>query len=397
MPNPQVDHAELIGFTRELVRIRSVNDPERGTTESAAARLVEARMRAWGWAPEVTEVAPDRLNVVAVLSRGTPGPTLMLEGHTDVVTEGDIDEWTHHPYGAEIVDGRLYGRGSADMKGGLAAMMFAARAIETSGEFPGTIVVAALCDEEEMMIGAKHFAASPLASVVDGAIVCEPEAGEVCITQKGGLRLRVDCSGKMSHGAMPHEGRNPLTALALFQVAIADYQAELQSEFGDHEHLGLPWVTPTTIRAGTIAQMNVIPRDAVLTLDVRSVPGMTHDRVRADLRRIAGGITDSSGVHFSFSTLDDRPPTSVPADDPIVRAVVEGHLEVTGNLPPFGGVPGTTDGTILWRDAGIPVVVYGPGGKWIAHQADEYVEIADLTRCADVYVAAARRFLGSDQ
>ncbi len=390
---PQVDHRELVEFTRRLVRIRSVNDPEQGTTESEAAMLVDERMRSWGWDPEVIEVAPGRPNVIAVLTGGSPGPTLMFEGHTDVVTEGDADEWTHDPFGGEVLDGRLYGRGSADMKGGLAAMMFAARSIELAGDFPGTIVVAALCDEEEMMIGAKHFAASALATTIDGAIICEPEAGEVCITQKGGLRLRVDVSGKMAHGAMPQEGRNPLTALALLQVQLHAYERALQEEFGEHEHLGLPFVTATTIRAGSIAQMNVIPRDGVITLDVRSVPGMAHDRVRDDIARIAATIAATIGVSFTISTLDDRPATSISADDPIVRAVVGGHRDVTGATPPFGGVPGTTDGTILWRDAGIPVVVYGPGGKWIAHQADEYVEIEDLTRCADVYVAAARRFL----
>ncbi len=393
MARPPVDHAALLEFTRDLVRIRSVNDPDAGTTESEAALLVADRMRSWGWHPEVTEVEPGRLNVVAVLAGSAPGPTLLFEGHTDVVTEGEPGDWTHDPFGAEVVGGRLFGRGAADMKGGLAAMMYATRALEVAGTFPGTIVVAALCDEEEMMLGAKHFAASPLASTIDGAIVCEPEAGEVCIVQKGGLRLRVDASGKMAHGAMPHQGRNPLTALAVLQVELLDYEADLQRRFGEHEHLGLPYVTATTIRAGSIAQMNVIPRDGVMTLDVRSVPGMDHDRVRTDIAAIAATVSDRTGVALSLTTLDDRGPTSVPADDPIVRAVVEGHRDVTGTTPPFGGVPGTTDGTILLRDAGIPVVVYGPGGKWIAHQADEYVEVEDLATAADVYVAAALRFL----
>jgi succinyl-diaminopimelate desuccinylase len=98
-------------------------------------------------------------------------------------------------------------------------------------------------------------------------------------------------------------------------------------------------------------------------------------------------------VELTTTVLVDRPPTITAHDDPIVRAVAAAHTEVTGTEPIYGGVPGTTDGTILWRDAGLPVVVYGPGGKWIAHQADEYVEIPDLLRHADVYVAAALRFL----
>jgi succinyl-diaminopimelate desuccinylase len=100
-------------------------------------------------------------------------------------------------------------------------------------------------------------------------------------------------------------------------------------------------------------------------------------------------------VEFEIEVIDDRPATSISEDHPMVSAVVSAHREVLGETPVFGGVPGTTDGTILWRDARIPVVVYGPGGKWIAHQADEFVEVEDMTRHADVYVTAALNFLGS--
>jgi succinyl-diaminopimelate desuccinylase len=113
-----------------------------------------------------------------------------------------------------------------------------------------------------------------------------------------------------------------------------------------------------------------------------------HARLLASLRRLAG-----DGVRLTV--IDDRPPTQTPADHPVVQAVVEAHRRVHGLTPPLGGVPGATDGTILWRDAGLPIVTYGPGGKWIAHQVDEHVEVEELARAADVYVEAARRFLGS--
>ena len=392
---PSVDADALIEFTQRLVRIRSVNDPDAGSTETDAALEVADLMRSWGWEAVIEEVAPGRLNVISVLAGSSPGPTLLLEGHTDVVTEGDLREWSFDPYGGEVVDGKLYGRGAADMKGGLAAMLFAARAIESSGPFPGTIVVAALCDEEEMMIGAKHFARSELASTIDGAFICEPEENEVCITQKGAMRIRVEATGKMAHGAMPHQGKNPILGLMRLQLELASLEADLQSRHGSHPDLGLPYVTPTTIRAGSIAQMNVIPRDAVMTLDLRTLPGIDHQQLFAHIEDLAGPVMSETGVHLEFELLDNRPPTEVARDHPVVQAIVAGHREVVGEDPPFGGVPGTTDGTILWRDAGIPVVVYGPGGKWIAHQADEYVEVEDVITKANVYVAAALHFLGS--
>jgi succinyl-diaminopimelate desuccinylase len=126
------------------------------------------------------------------------------------------------------------------------------------------------------------------------------------------------------------------------------------------------------------------------------VPGVDHDDLVARTEQEAARLSVAHGVTVTVTVVDDRPPTETPRDAPIVRAVVEAHEEVTGAAPPFGGVPGTTDGTILARDGGLPVVVYGPGGKWIAHQADEHVAVDELVTCAKVYLSAARRFLGGD-
>ena len=155
-----VDDEGVVALTRELVRARSVHDPARGAGEAAAAAVVEQQMRDWGWPVTVVEVAPGRPNVVAVVEGGGgPGPTLMFEGHTDVVTEGDLASWSVDPFGAELRDGRIWGRGSADMKSGVAAMLHAVRALQLTGPFPGRVVVAVLVDEEGLMLGAKHFAA----------------------------------------------------------------------------------------------------------------------------------------------------------------------------------------------------------------------------------------------
>lgn len=388
---PAVDIDGLVDFTRRLVRIPSVNQPGQG--EARVVEEVVGLATSWGWSPVVEEVAPGRPNCIIRLVGGLPGPTLLFEGHTDVVTPGDPEEWTHDPFGAEIVDGRIYGRGSADMKGGLAAMLFAARAIEAAGPFPGTIVLGVLCDEEEMMIGVHDFVARGHARDIDAAIVCEPEAGEICITQKGAIRLRVDFEGRMAHGAMPHQGRNPVTAMTDFVAAMRKIETTLHEDPGEHPDLGLAYLTPTHISAGSLPQLNVIPSTGLLTVDIRTVPGVGHTDLLARIGAAAREVSTSSGVEITSSVLVDRPPTTTATDEPIVVAVAAAHTEVTGQPPVFGGVPGTTDGTILWRDAAIPVVVYGPGGKWIAHSADEYVETEDLIRHAQVYVAAALRYL----
>ncbi|MEZ7131067.1 M20 family metallopeptidase [Nonomuraea sp. AD125B] len=390
----EVDAAGVVEFTRELVRVPSTNDP--GRRERAAAELVAERMRSWGWEPAWYEVEPDRPNVVAVVKGGGgDGPTLMFEGHTDVVTEGDLSEWTVDPFGGELRDGRLWGRGSADMKSGLAATLYATRALQLAGPFPGRIKVCALADEEGLMIGAHHFVAEGLAADVDGAIVAEPEAGEICAVAKGALRLRVDLTGKMAHGAMPQHGRNPIAAAGPLLVGLAELQEELQRRHPAHEHLGEVYVTPTVLRAGSDEQVNVIPATASVFVDVRTVPGVEHQDV-ADRVAALAARSIRYGIAAEVSVLVDRPPVDVPVTDPVVAALAAAHRTVTGEEPVYGGVPGSTDGTVLTHWGGVPSVVYGPGGKWIAHQADEYVEVEEIVRCTRVFAEAARRFLTGD-
>ncbi|GAA0940752.1 M20 family metallopeptidase [Pseudonocardia zijingensis] len=387
-----VDEEAVVALTRDLVRLRTVN--EDGAREAPAAELVAATMRSFDWDPQVTEVAPGRPNVVAVVEGGGgPGRTLAFEGHTDVVTEGDRDRWSVDPYGGEIRDGRLYGRGSADMKSGVAAMLHGVRALQLAGSFPGRVLVCALVDEEGLMLGAKHFAGTDLAREVDAAIVCEPEEGEICTSAKGAVRIRVDLRGAMAHGAMPQHGRNPLPAAGRLLVALAALQEELQKAHPAHEHLGEVYVTPTVSRAGSLDQINVIPALATVAVDVRTIPGVEHAALVERVRELAGEAGDPDGVVTEVTVVDDRPCVEIAADHPLVTALAAAHEEVLGEPARFGGVPGATDGTILTRDAGIPTVVYGPGGKWIAHQVDEFVEVADIVRCAHVYAEAAARFL----
>ena len=390
---PIIDVDAVVEFTRQLVRIPSVYDPARGLNEQPAAELVAEQMRAFGWSPRVDLVADGRPNVIATIDGDRPGRTLLFEGHTDVVTEGDEQAWTVDPFGAELRGGRIYGRGSADMKSGVAAMLFAADAVIRAGSFPGRLVVAALVDEEGMMAGVRDFVARGHADGIDGAICCEPEGGEICNTAKGALRLRIDLTGKMAHGAMPFEGRNPNRAAAAVIAALTDLEQRLHEAHGEHEHLGRPWITPTVLRAGTPAQMNVVPGTSTLWVDVRTVPSVDHDELLASVTELAADACGTSGVTSQVTAIDDRPPVELAPDDPLVRAVWDAHTAVATTPARLGGVPGTTDGTMLTALAGVPTVVYGPGGKWIAHQADEYVEVADIVEHASVYVEAAGRFL----
>ncbi len=394
------DESAVLGLAQALVRLPTVNrgvGPDSagtpGVVEEPAATLLAELMTSFGWEVTVEEVAPGRPNVIAVIHGRGPGRTLMFEGHTDVVTEGNPADWSFDPFCGDIVGGRLLGRGSADMKAGVAAMVHAARAVELAG-FDGRIIVAALVDEEHMMSGAKHFAATDLArSGIDGVIVCEPEGGEVCPMAKGALRIRADLRGVMAHGAMPHQGRNPLPALGSLLMGLAELERQIGQSVGTHPLLGEFYLTPTVIEAGTPSQLNVIPATASLYLDVRTLPGIDHGGLVHLVTRLAEQIAADAGLTASVTVVDDRPPVDIPLDAPVVTALLGAHRSVTGSEPAIGGVHGTTDGTILVRDAGLAAVVYGPGGKWIAHQCDEFVEVADVLTATAVYIAAGRAFL----
>jgi succinyl-diaminopimelate desuccinylase len=153
------------------------------------------------------------------------------------------------------------------------------------------------------------------------------------------------------------------------------------------------FITPTVFQSGSCDQLNVISGKGILGLDVRTIPGVDHAALAVGLAHDADEIAQRHGLQLHVDVIEDRPPAEVSEGSLLVTAVRLAHECVLGRPAIIGGVPGTTDGTILTRDAGIPVVVYGPGGKWIAHQANEYVDVADLLSAAGVYAEAARRFL----
>jgi len=397
----RVDSDELIALTRDLVRIPSVSRPgDPAGTEAAVADHVERWLRREGLEVEVHEVAPGRPNVLGVLGDGAAGPTLLLEGHTDVVTEGDASAWSHPPFGGDLVDGRIYGRGSADMKSGLAAAMIAAAAIKRSGvRLGGRLVVGALVDEEGGMIGARHLCTTAIGRELSAAIICEPEQNELCLEQRGVVWARVTVRGRMAHGAMPEAGVNPITALGALLREAPVLERRLRRLCRRSPHLRPPTVTPTVVQAPMhgVPQSNVIPASAQAVLDVRLTPGPDADIVAKEIDLACQRAMDACpGATVAWEPVNGfRLATRVERGERLVRAMVRGVRQATGRPPRFGGVPGSTDGTILRMTLGIPIVTCGPGHRLIPHQVDEHVEVGELVDAARIYVASALNFLKS--
>ena len=243
-----IDENELVELTQKLIRIDSVIRPETDNTEAKVVKFIAEWIRQeLKLEPEINEVEPGRENIILKINSGKPGKTLMFEGHTDVVSEGDRSLWIHNPFGAEIENGKIYGRGSCDMKAGVAVNLLTVKAIlKSEVDFSGSMVLGILCDEEDLMLGVQDFIKQGHADNIDACLVSEPEENQLCISMKGALRVKITVLGKMAHGAMPLTGINPNIRLAWIVLAFQEYEESLKEKFGKDEYLGLPSVTFTS-------------------------------------------------------------------------------------------------------------------------------------------------------
>jgi succinyl-diaminopimelate desuccinylase len=409
----EIDPDELISLTAELVRINSVWDPVAGTSEQAAAEFVANWAEAQGFELEMNQVAPNRPNAVITWIAGPGKKTLMFEGHTDVVTPGDVSAWRHDPFGAEIVGRRMYGRGTNDTKGNLAAMLMAMASLKRSGvELAGSITGGALCDEEDQMLGVQDFIRRGHADSVTGAIICEPQDGLICNSQKGAIRVRYTITGRMSHGAMPLSGLNTAPAVAKLIKGLHEMELKAIESARCDEHLGWPSFTPTVIQAPIAGapQLNVMPQKARVLVDVRTVPKQSHPDMRDELAALAADVENNVREHYKaydrlldvgrshdlkveVEFLTDRPCTQTDATDPIVLAADWATREVSPGEPVYAGVPGATDGTYLWALKHIPIVAMGAGQRDVAHRVDEWVDLDQLIETARTYALAALHYL----
>jgi succinyl-diaminopimelate desuccinylase len=394
-----VDRQELIELTQALVRIDSVIRPESGGTERNVVKfIVEWVRRELAVAPLVEEVVPGRENVIVTIDSGKPGPCLMIEGHTDVVSEGDRNSWTKAPFGGEIVDGRLYGRGSCDMKAGLAIALLTAKAFKKAGvPFRGKLRLGIVCDEEGMMVGIKHYIKAGHADDVDACLVPEPEENNLCLSMKGAIRAIVRVHGKMAHGAMPLTGINPNTRLAKIILAFEEFETAEKKRCGADPYLGLPSVTFTVLRSppdGVPAQLNVMPSEAVGYVDIRTTLAQNHDKVREALRAILARLAgEDKDFRADIEFIEDRPVVGISREEPIAAISAQALRDITGREPIWNGVPGATDGTFLSAWKGVPCLVNGPGPRHMPHQSDEYVGVDELYECAKIYALASGRYL----
>lgn len=404
-----LDEKGLINFTKDIVKLESVFDSElEDRNESKVTEFVSNFLIDEGFEVHIDEVVPGRSNIIAFLRSSKNGKTILFEGHQDVVSAGDYSKWTYHPFGGEIVlvDGkeRMYGRGTNDTKGNLAAAIFAAKAIKDSHiDFKGNILLCITVDEEGLMIGIKDFIQKGWADNVDAAVICEPEEKNLCIFQKGAIRIEIIVHGTMSHGAMPLSGNDPNWGIAKIIVELRKLENFEKDRVGKHEYLGWPSFTPTMLRSPVkgVAQVNVVPADSYLTIDIRTIPGQDHEAIKRQIKGILNRLEKQypeGDEKFSatMNILDDRPWTQTSEDEPIVKSLAKAYTDIMEKEPVYNGVPGATNGTFISALKGIPVIVTGAGDREVPHKVDEWVEIQDIIETSKIYALTALCFLNND-
>ena len=371
----ELDAGEILGLLERLVGFDTQNPPGQ---EAEAAQFILAALQAIGCRAEAVDILPGRTNVVGVFENG-PGPTFAFNTHIDVVPAGQ--GWDSDPFRLREADGRLYGRGSCDAKGPMAAMLEAMRLlIDAKASWSGTLLGIFVADEEASSRGAKAYVKT--APEIHYCMVGEPTSNTTVTAHKGSLRPVVRVLGKTAHSGMPDLGVNAILGSARLLQLIVEEHERVKAK--THNLVGQASLTVTRALGGHAD--NVVPESCEFLLDRRMVPGEDEDQVKADLADLVERAARESGL--AAEIVEFRPttggPTETAPDHPVVTASQSACHDHNGAASPLTGFQGGCD-LVHFRTVGANGVVLGPGSLSVAHQPNEFVPIDELLRSVLIY------------
>jgi succinyl-diaminopimelate desuccinylase len=404
---------ELVELTRELIRFPTVNPP--GEAYRPCAEFIGERMRARGFAVDYVRAAGTpgdgedypRINVIARRSGDAPGPCVHFNSHIDVVQSGR--GWTLDPFAAVVKDGRVYGRGACDMKGGLAASIIAVEAlIDSAAALPGTLEISGTVDEESGGYGGVHYLAERgwfSAPRVDHVIIPEPlNVDRVCIGHRGVWWAEIETHGRMGHGSMPFLGD---CAVRHMHAVVDRFERDLYPKLAAR-HTDMP-VVPSGARHSTLNINSIhggqaeapgypaplVPDSCRMVIDRRLLIEESIDSVKGEVVELLERLAkDRAGFRYSIRDIFEVRPTMADRNGPVARSTAAAVRRVLGRDPEFICSPGTYDQKHIDRVGKLrDCIAYGPGILDLAHQPDEYVVIDDMVNSAKVMALAARALL----
>jgi acetylornithine deacetylase len=376
----------------QLVAIDSRNPAlaHDGPGEAAIAEVVAMFLRAAGLAVELAEPQPGRPSVIGRLPGAGGGRVLLLNAHMDTVGFGAMDA----PLVPRVEEGRLYGRGAYDMKGGLAAVLVAAATLARGERLRGDLIVTTVADEEHASIGTEAVLAHLQAAGVraDGAIVTEPTDLQLCVAHKGFAWAMITTHGRAAHGSRRADGIDAIAHMGRVLVALERLDDELQARPA-HPLLGHGSLHASLIDGGT--ELSTYPARCVLQLERRTLPGETARSVAGEIAAILDRLRDDDPRFSAEAELTlFRPPLETATSEPIVAALAGAAAHALGAPPPLVGATFWMDAALL-SAAGIPTAIFGPRGAG-PHADVEWADLASVQTCAEVLVDAARAFCHSE-
>ena len=382
-----VDPDELLSFARALIAARSENP---GGTEDEAADVANEILRRIGAETAVVRSDAGRPSVTGRL--GADGTaSLAWNGHLDTVPAGSLDTWSHPPFAGELEGGRLFGRGSCDMKGAIAAALAAAAALRRGGvELGGRLVFHLAADEELAGINGTKVLSERGFLDQDAAIVGEPSELGLGLAERGGAWITATAFGKAAHGSQPDRGVNAITSMARFLLRLPEALPAIE-----HPLVGGPTINVALITGGNAP--NVVPDRCEVDIDRRLIPGESDpDAVLSPLRRLVEDIRGEHGEVAIDLAIREWTDAAEAASDTRIADLARSAVEAERGVRPSDvGFSGITDARFYINDARIPTVILGPGSLAVAHTADEWVGVGDLVTAARAYARLFVSFLGT--
>jgi acetylornithine deacetylase len=381
----QIDNERTTRYLQEMVRIDSINPGlvAGAKGESDIAVWLVDTCRELGLTMQLQQTAPSRPNVIARWLGSGGGKSLLLTGHTDVVS---VENMQGNPFDGRIENGRLYGRGSLDMKGGLASILGAVKALKDGGFTPkGDIILGFVTDEEYLSIGTDALVKEVKA---DAAILTEPTDCDICIAHKGFLWLTLTTQGKAAHGSLYDEGVDAIAHMGRLLAALDKFNADSPKR---HPLLERASAHASIIGGGL--GVSTYPDQCKLQIEHRLLPDETAETVMNYWRGVIDELTKTV-PHFSATLTSDffRPGYEIERSAPITQMLDAAYQTALGKAPEYMGMFAWLDSAILGR-AGIPTIILGPSGEG-AHAAVEYVVLEDVMSCAAVIAEAASKWTG---
>ena len=380
-----------VALARALVAIPSVNpalEESAGAeaAEAAIAALTAEWLRAWGLSVEMSEVARGRWNVVGRLEGNGVGRTLLLNGHLDTV---GVAGMSVDPFGAELREGRLWGRGSCDMKGGVAALL-AATAKVARDNLSGALIVALTADEEHASLGMEALVRSGIRA--DAAVVCEPTSLAIMPAHKGFVWVEAAFRGRAAHGSRPEVGVDAIEHAGLYLTALGALRSRLRAA-EPHPLLGHGSFHAGTIEGGSAP--SVYPDVCRLVLERRTLPGESAADAMEEFQAVLDDLAaEVPELDAQLTQGLARPATEIPSDSPLVEGLVAACAG-EGVDPRVTGMTAWVDAAFL-NEAGTPAVCFGPGSIAQAHSADEWIDPSEIVACAAVLERFSHDFLQGD-